>query len=198
MPRSTTARRSCRVALAGIGAALLLSGCGFAVQTLQPYTPAQGVNVDAGDVLVRNLLIVADGEGGGIISGSLLSSVDNRVTDINVTPVLMDDTDGTPLEVYGADDVELPANRLVPLSTEGEQVQVSGEDLSPGLTARFVLTFESGAEAAVTAPVMAFDQAMYAPLSPTAPPTTATQTPIASPAAPTTAAVPATTPTTTP
>ena len=62
-------------------ASLLLTGCGFNMQTLQQYTPAHGVNVDlqAGEanrqLKVRNLLVVADESGKGVLSASIVSPV---------------------------------------------------------------------------------------------------------------------------
>jgi hypothetical protein len=59
--------------LAGL-ALLATSGCGFDAQTLQPYTPAMGVNADVGadrGIHVRNLLIVSRERGQGFVSASL-------------------------------------------------------------------------------------------------------------------------------
>lgn len=170
MPRRTI-RRTSRVVVAGLGTALLLSGCGFDVQTLQEYTPAQGVNVDAGAVKVRNFLVIATDEGEGVVSASILSPTDDRLTGMSITPLGAGNAEATPLTVSGPDAVELPANDLVVLSSDQQQVQVSGEDLTPGLSVRFVLTFASGAQADGLAPVMGFDQEKYATLSPTPQPT---------------------------
>lgn len=195
MPRRTT-RRTSRVVVAGLGTALLLSGCGFSVQTLQEYTPAQGVNVDAGSVKVRNFLVIADEDGQGVVSASMVSPTADRLTGISLTPLVEGNVEGTPLTVSDTGDVELPANNLVVLSDAERQVQVSGEDLTPGLSVRFVVTFASGAQAGGLAPVMGYNQAQYATLSPTPQPTAS---PTTSPAAPAdTQTDPAATPTTTP
>lgn len=170
MPRRTT-RRTRRVLLAGLGTALLLSGCGFNVQTLQNYTPAQGVNVDAEAVKVRNFLVIADDEGQGVVSASMLSPTDDRLTGMSLTPLVEGNVEGTPLTVSGPEGVQLPANTLVVLTDDSQQLQVAGEDLMPGRSVRFVLTFASGAQADGLAPVMGFNQAMYATLSPTPQPT---------------------------
>lgn len=63
-----------------LGATLALSGCGFGAQTLQTYTPAHGVNVDDGGVKVRNLLVVADERGQGVLSGAFATDVDDTLT----------------------------------------------------------------------------------------------------------------------
>lgn len=76
MPRSRLAisRRTVGIA-AALGASLVLSGCGFDAQTLQPYTPAQGVNANVTDtLLVRNMLVMATDYGLGQVSASLMSN----------------------------------------------------------------------------------------------------------------------------
>jgi len=57
-----------------IGLLFLAGACGFNVQTNQPYTPGEGISVDAGDpatpnkvVHVRNLMIISWGPGEGIV-----------------------------------------------------------------------------------------------------------------------------------
>src|ERR671916_1499627 len=69
--------------LASLGALGLLVGlgaCGTDAQTLKPYTPAEGVNVDVGNsanlqevVHVRNLLIICKAPGSGILSASIVT-----------------------------------------------------------------------------------------------------------------------------
>ncbi len=57
--------------------AFLAGGCGFRVQTSQPYTPGEGVAVDVGDpanpnkvVHVRNLSIISWAPGEGVVSAA--------------------------------------------------------------------------------------------------------------------------------
>ena len=59
---------------------LVVGACGTDAQTLRPYTPAEGVNVDVGDpsdaqsvVHVRNLLIISKAPGSGVLSASLVT-----------------------------------------------------------------------------------------------------------------------------
>lgn len=200
-------RRGARIVVAGLGAALLLTGCGFNAQTLQPYTPAQGVNVDTGDVKVRNLVLVSDDEGRGIVSASLISSRADQLTGIQGTPIKDDGTPGAPLTVSGGEPVDLPANQLVVLTNPQPVLSVSSPDLEPGMIADLTLTFASGATTSLRAPVMGYDDPIYetispAPASPTASPAasaTAAPSPGATPTPGTTPAVPADgTPTPTP
>ena len=183
MSRSTTSGRPFRVILGGVAATMLLTGCGFNAQTLQPYTPAHGVNVDAGPIKVRNLVLVSDGAGTNVVSASVLSPVDDRLTDIQVVPILAGGDSGTPLDVSTAAPIRLPANQLVVLTDPDPLVEASG-DLTPGLTARVTLGFASGAQADTIAPIQSFDNSIYstlsprpAPSTPTAEPATATPTP---------------------
>src|ERR671920_153284 len=63
--------------LAVLGLLLVTAACGTDAQTLKPYTPAEGVNLDVGDsynpeqvVHVRNLLIISKKPGSGVLSAS--------------------------------------------------------------------------------------------------------------------------------
>lgn len=171
MSRTTTSGRPLRVVIGGLAAAMLLTGCGFDAQTLQPYTPAHGVNTEAGVVKVRNLLVVSDGAGNNVVSASVLSSADDRLTDVQIVPVLASGEAGTPLTVSTATPIRLPANQLVVLTDLEPLVQATGE-LTPGLTARVVMSFASGERADTIAPVQSFENSIYSTLSPKpAPPT---------------------------
>ncbi len=66
--------------------ALALTGCGMNAQTLQPYTPAEGVNSTSGPVMVRNLLIVADNTGRGVVSASVATYTGDTLTGVTGTP----------------------------------------------------------------------------------------------------------------
>ena len=174
-------RRAVRTLVAGVGASLLLTGCGFDAQTLQPYTPANGVNVDlpAGQdgrqLKIRNLLLVADGAGKGVVSASIVSPVADSLVKVEGAARKADNSVGSPLTVTGGP-VQLQPNRMVVL-TEGEGFTVSGSDLEPGLTADLVLTFKSGVQAEAIAPVMSSESKIYASITPAPAPTRATPTP---------------------
>jgi hypothetical protein len=147
----------------GIVASLLmapaLAGCGMNVQSLQPYTPAHGVNADQGAIKVRNLLLIADGTGKGVVSASLVSATDDALSGIMATPQRADGSAGPALAV-DQPNVPLPANKLV-LLTGATPIKVSGADLKPGLTAEVKLAFSSGAQVTLVAPVMDSTLAEY-------------------------------------
>ncbi len=68
-----------RLAAAGLAlaAALTLSACQISspVTTDMNYDPADGVSVDAGDVAVRDLLVVSEGDGAaGVVSGLVVNN----------------------------------------------------------------------------------------------------------------------------
>ena len=164
MRRTTSARRAVRVLVAGLGAALVLTGCGFGAQTLQPYTPSFGTNVDAPGVKVRNLLVVAQPNGDGVVSGSILAAEDDRLTDMTAVPLLADNSDGEPLSIRG-DRVTLPANQLVVLSDQENPIVLSG-DLGTDTNVRVTLVFDSGVTAEVVAPVVSSENPVFATVTP--------------------------------
>lgn len=77
---STTTSRPGRRALApvatAVAAGLLLGGCSFTSRNvvLEPYAPSDGLQTDLGEVLVRNVLVVSEGDGApGVLSGALVN-----------------------------------------------------------------------------------------------------------------------------
>lgn len=176
-------RRPLRLLAAGLGAALLLAGCGFNAQTLQEYTPARGVNIDEGNIKVRNLLVVANEDGTGIVSASLVSSRPDELTAVAGTPTLAGGVAGSPLQVTLASPVILPANQLVVLTDQSPTIDVSSPDLTPGLQVELELTFASGAVAKAAAPVASFDDPLFQTASPTGTAVAPTAEATASPAA---------------
>ncbi|MEZ5089781.1 MAG: hypothetical protein R2719_08660 [Micropruina sp.] len=118
---ASTLRRLCVAACAPL--VLALAGCGMNVQTLQPYTPAQGVNSDVGQVRVRNLVIVADAAGQGVISASLITYADDTLTAVGGTPHKSDGSAGSPLVVTATGlPLQLSTETLVVL-TEARSVR---------------------------------------------------------------------------
>lgn len=181
MPR-THLTRPLRVAgvAAALGASLVLTGCGFDAQTLQPYTPAQGVNADVLDgPLVRNILVIANAAGKGQLSASLLSAKGDTLTSVSGTASKPDGSPASTLQVTGAPasggvgaaaafaPVALPAGELVVLTSPATPVFVSSADLKPGLDAKLMLTFSSGAQQTITVPVVDAANPIYASVAPT-------------------------------
>lgn len=171
MKRAKFARAVAAVALAG---ALTggLAGCG-APQTLQPYTPAAGVNADIGPegstpIKVRNLLVISKAPGQGFLSGAIVSPADQVRPDGSVTrrvPVPADalvGVSGSTLAPDNSADGQLapvPANVVLPpgqmvVLTNQPAIQLTAPGLKPGLLAELTLTFKSGATTTLRVPVV--------------------------------------------
>ena len=150
-----------------LGAGLALSGCGFDAQTLQSYTPAQGVNTDVQTVKVRNLVIIANEAGRGRVSASIVSADKaDALTSVAGNAHKPDGSEAAALTVTGGS-VALPANKLVVLTGDGAPaLGVAASGLRPGLTADLTLQFSSGAQAKLTVPVVSHTDPHYAAAAP--------------------------------
>ena len=135
--------------------ALALTGCGMNAQTLQPYTPAEGVNSTTGPVMVRNLLVVADASGKGLVSASVITYGDDTLTAVAGTPQKSDGAAGSPLVTASAGlPLTLTSNRLVVLTDAPVRLAVTSPDLKPGLLAEVTLTFAKAGPVTMLAPVL--------------------------------------------
>lgn len=118
----TPAHRRTAALAAVASAGLLLSGCSFVAPNtaIQPYAPADGLQAELGDVLVRNMLVVSEGDGeAGLLVGALVNRGEEDTT--------------VELEVGGTTaEVDVPAGASVALGLEtdrpdGEQSTVLSE-----------------------------------------------------------------------
>lgn len=171
----STATRFRRLARAG--AAIILTaaltataGCGFDVQTNQPYTPAEGINVDVGPrqqaVAVRNLVIVSKEPGSGYVSASLTAAAHtDALQRITGRAYTRDGQPGAPLTVNQPGPVQVPAGSLVVL-TDQPLIEVTSADLEPGLEAEVTLTFATAGETTMRIPVVSADDPQFATVSP--------------------------------
>lgn len=179
LKRSTISR-----AVAALALTVSLAACG-APQTLQPYTPAPGVNTDIGaqgttPLKVRNLLVISRSPGQGFLSGAILSPSDQVQPDGIVTrrqPVPADaliSVSGTALtsdESPGGQiapvqtDVALPPGQLVVL-TDQQAIQLRSPELKAGLLTELTLTFRSGATTTLRVPVVDGSLPQYAQVTP--------------------------------
>ena len=164
--------------LAVIGLMLAVGACGNDAQTLRPYTPAEGVNVDVGDsydlqsvVHVRNLLIISKQPGSGILSASLVTNGRDQLTEVTGNAIKPDGSPGAPLQVTLTNTVSVANGALVVLTDEGS-IPVTSRDLAPGLTANMTLTFANAGEVSVLVPVVDGNLPEYATISPAPTPST--------------------------
>ncbi len=146
-----------------LGAALALTGCGMDAQTLQPYTPAQGVNADDGGIKVRNLLVVADGHGNGLLSGALTATKADSLVKVSGTALKPNGSDAGALTFTGGP-VAVNASLAV-LSSSATPFRTNAATLVPGLTARLSLTYASGAQTTLVVPVVSSSNPIYTPLA---------------------------------
>lgn len=186
-------RQSPRILAASALAALVvgLSACGTP-QTLIPYTPAEGVNIDAPrlgataednevPLKVRNLTIVSErGSNSGYLSGAIIApnTRDDELVSVEGQTLTADNTPGPAIPAV-TPGLELPAGRMVIL-TEQEPITVTSSELTPGLIAEITLTFADSEAQTLRVPIIDSSKPDYATVTPG--PVNATPTP--APAAP--------------
>src|SRR5690606_19523536 len=153
-----------------------MSACGFDAQTLQPYTPADGVNADigtgpdgkpvAGTVKVRGLMILRKSNTSGFVSASLSSREPDQLTTVS----------GTVLEPNGTPGAEITATLTGPIRITPQgathlidqpAIQVKASELPAGQLAELTLTFERSGSHTVQVPIVDGQNATYRTVQPT-------------------------------
>ena len=170
--RSPLGLRALAALLLSLGLLLAGAACGNDAQTLRPYTPGEGVNVDVGDptdtqnqVYVRNLLIISKAPGQGIISAGLLTYGRDQLSGITGVPIKVDGSEGAPFTATLPNTVSIANGALVVL-TDSAPIAVVSPDIAAGQTARLTLTFAKAGEVTVLVPVMDGNEPQYATISP--------------------------------
>jgi hypothetical protein len=161
--RSPLPARAARlIAPAAVAAAVLaLTGCQLTspIQTDVPYVAGDGVSVDLDDVHIRNLVVVAEQEGGpGTVSGAVV----NRSAQ-SATITFAGET--------GSATAQVPAHGQVQIS-EATRVTLPSVAAAPGGVVTLQVGSTSSAANIVKVPVLLPD-GYYADLKPAAAPTTA-------------------------
>ena len=142
--------------------ALALGGCVAQFQTTQPYTPAEGVNTQVDALKVRNLMIIANTSGQGVISASLVSAADDSLASVAGTAQKSDGTAGAALSVTPTGlPLALPSNTLLVLTNAPTHIGVSSPDLKPGLLAEVTLTFAKAGPVKMLVPVVSSSEPEY-------------------------------------
>jgi hypothetical protein len=165
---SSTVRLVAALLLA-LGVALT-AGCGTEAQTLRPYTPAEGINLDIGGdrgVKVRNLLILSRAKGEGILSGTLIAADRDQLTAVSGKAIKSDGSDGAPITASIPSSVSL-GNGVRVVLTDGPLITVKSADLEPGLTAEITLAFTTAGSATFRVPVVDASAAQYSTITPEA------------------------------
>ena len=139
--------------LLAVGLLLTTGACGTDAQTLRPYTPADGINLDVGNpsdaatvVHVRNLLIISRAPGQGVLSATLMTYGRDQLTGVTGTAIKVDSTTGSPFTATLTNTVSF-ANGAPILLTDGSPIVVNSPDLAAGLTANVTLQFKNAGEA---------------------------------------------------
>lgn len=170
----TRPHRSLVATLISVALLALVSACGLNAQTMQPYTPTEGVNANVGPtgdwVQVRNLMILSREEGSGFLSASIVATEPDALTAVSGQPFTTDGSEGAPLQVALPGPIELPAETLVIL-TEGQLIPVTSPDLILGGAAELTLSFRNVGDLTLRVPVVDGTQPAYATLSPAPTPT---------------------------
>jgi len=150
--RGARALAAAALSLTLLGAA----GCGFDAQTSQPYTPADGTNLDVGSdnqLKIRNLVVVSRTEGEGIISASLLSGAGDTLTGVAVVPSPLSGSPGPAVTAEITSPIDLPGGRLVVLTNQ-PLITVSSPQLVAGGAASVTMQFEGAGAVALNCPVV--------------------------------------------
>jgi hypothetical protein len=153
-------------------AVAVTAACGTDQQTLRPYTPSEGLNLDVGGergVKVRNLMILSRTEGEGFLSGTLIAADRNQLTAVSGKAIKSDGSDGAPLTVSIPAAINLDPGVLVVL-TAGPEISVKSPDLQAGLLAEVTLEFSPAGAATLRVPVVDANEPPYATITPAASP----------------------------
>jgi copper(I)-binding protein len=130
-----------RILYAALSSVLVaaLAGCaaGADAQTLQPYQAAEGTNAESGSVAVRNLLILADAHGKGVVHGAIVNTgnTEDRLVGIEAG----ESEEGVKVEGSRAFPLRTKRSLLLPPAT-GKPITVTGAE--PGEMVTLTLSFE--------------------------------------------------------
>jgi hypothetical protein len=168
--------RSGATLLLVIGLLFLAGACGRNVQTNQPYTPGEGINVDVGDpaqpnkvVHVRNLLVISWAPGEGVVSGTIVTGDRDSLTAVTGIPIKADGSEGAPFTGTIPSTVSLANGQQVVL-TDQPPIIVKSPDIMPGFDAILTLQFENAGEQTVRVPIVDGNEGQYVSLKPSATP----------------------------
>lgn len=157
-PNPKTAPRTVAV-LVAVVAVFLATSCGMNAQTLQPYTPALGINVDVGadhQVKVRNLMVITDEGGRGVVSATLYAERPDQLVAVSGVADAMDG-DGRPLAAALAAPVKVPRLEYVIMTELADPVVLRGPGLRPGMSAELTLRFRDAGSVTAHVPIMSTD-----------------------------------------
>lgn len=148
-PARRPSTRRVATAIAGVALAAVTAGCQVfsPVQTNATYVPADGVPADVGQLAVRDLVLVGDGNGTVVISGSAYN-FGKEPTTVQIAPQAGADATAPP----SGSEVQVGPFEQVNLSTKG--LQLRDVKAKPGAVVPVVVTSSTGGTAVVKVPVL--------------------------------------------
>ena len=166
MPITLSRQIRRRTVLAAVVVTLTAAMTGCAVssdaQTTTAYEVNEGANASSGAVAVRNMLVLASGDGSGRLYASIFNNgtADDTLTGISQAPAGAPLSDGTTvtelpdrITFAGVRPITLPAGGSVVLPpSTGKPVTVAGA--KPGFVVNVTLTFRTAAPLTVAIPVL--------------------------------------------
>ncbi|GAB3622857.1 hypothetical protein GCM10027418_09390 [Mariniluteicoccus endophyticus] len=160
--------RAVAAAALSLGLAAGLSACGTP-QTLQPYTPAEGAQIDArvqGTVplKLRNVMLLAKESGKATLIGSVISPEADTLKGATGRVITFKGDNGSTFPAATAD-IKVNANEAVNLLDQ-PAIELAASDLAPGQTAEVTLMFEKAGAVSLRVPVVDGKKADYKTASP--------------------------------
>ncbi len=134
----------------------LASGC-TAGDWRYDSPPAAGVQQDAGPVKVRNLMVLADSEGEGLLLGSIFSTEQVELSQVGVAGQQPDGSYGQPVPLEISGDVPVQSSLML---GDGDS-RIEGAELVEGRTAMVIMRFSDGTTSTLEAPVLSSEHPDY-------------------------------------
>lgn len=152
----TSAPRRGRRLLAGVSALVLpalLSGCAIfsPMATENVYNPGDGVGLEFGDVLVRDMIVIGDSQDGPATVAAYV--VNTSMEDVTVSFTAAGGSSAT---------VDVPAGTSTQISPPGESgVQLDSMGVPPGAMLPLTVQVGDNPPADVSTPTVSTDNALY-------------------------------------
>ncbi len=135
----------------------LASGC-TAGDWRYDIPPAAGVVEDAGPVKARNIMVLADDEGRGLLLGSLFTNKPVSLEGVAVAGEQMDGSYAEPVAVAMTGEIGIQEA----LRFGGQDSIIEGAKLEAGMLAAVQLQFSDGTSMTVETPVVSSEDPAYA------------------------------------
>lgn len=134
-----------RLVLAAVPVVVLgVAGCSIHEQTQRWYPADNGVNVDAGEIGLRNVQVIADGEGTATVVATLTNRGDaeDELVEVLIGGVAADLADGP---------VEIPVGDVADLGPDADRVDGFDVEANPGHTVSVEFRFGAAPRTTVQA-----------------------------------------------